>query len=83
MQKKTKVMIFRNGGKIKNEEKWNLKGEEVKIVNNFKYLGYWFTSKNSIWMHGKKTAGKAQKAMNAVWGVWRRAGRDVMEDSIC
>ena len=42
---KTKIMVFRNGGKFNKREKIKYKGEEVQIVNEFKYLGFWFTSK--------------------------------------
>ncbi|KAI4474427.1 hypothetical protein M0804_014865 [Polistes exclamans] len=44
----------------------------------------WFSDerKNSVWMHGKKATGIAQKAANMVWGIWKRAGRNVMEDRL-
>ncbi|KAI4475723.1 hypothetical protein M0802_015052 [Mischocyttarus mexicanus] len=80
--RKTKVMVFRNGGRVKDVGKWKFKGDEIQVVNNFKYLGYWFTSKNSCWLHGRKSVGKAQKAMNTVWGVWKRAGRDIIEERL-
>ena len=35
----TKVVIFRNGGKIKSNEKWNLYGHPLEIVDKFVYLG--------------------------------------------
>jgi hypothetical protein len=36
---KTKVVIFRNQGNIKSEEKWYLNGESIEICNEFMYLG--------------------------------------------
>ena len=36
---KTKVVIFRNRGNIKSEEKWYLNGESIEIYNEFMYLG--------------------------------------------
>jgi hypothetical protein len=36
---KTKVVIFRNRGHIKSEEKWYLNGESIEICNEFMYLG--------------------------------------------
>jgi hypothetical protein len=36
---KTKVVIFRNRGNIKSEEKWYLNGESIEICNEFMYLG--------------------------------------------
>ena len=32
---KTKVVIFRNRGNIKSEEKWYLNGESIEICNEF------------------------------------------------
>ena len=40
---KTKIMIFQNGGRSK-KKKWQLCETEVEVVNQFKYLGYWFST---------------------------------------
>ncbi|CAD6236615.1 GSCOCG00012472001-RA-CDS [Cotesia congregata] len=66
--KKTKVMVFRNGGKGSKDEKWTFKGENIEVVNQFKYLGYTFTSKHSTRRHVEEMVGKSQKAANAAWG---------------
>ena len=36
---KTKIVIFRNGRKIRSDEKWFLKGDNISIVDKFMYLG--------------------------------------------
>ena len=36
---KTKLMVFRNGGIPKRNEKVYFKGERLEYVNNYKYLG--------------------------------------------
>ena len=36
---KTKIVIFRNGGKIRSDEKWFLNGENISTVDKFMYLG--------------------------------------------
>ena len=36
---KTKIVVFRNGGKTKDHEKWCYNDSEVEIVNQFTYLG--------------------------------------------
>jgi hypothetical protein len=36
---KTKVVIFRNRGNIKSEEKWYLNGKSIEMCNEFMYLG--------------------------------------------
>ncbi|CAD6234564.1 GSCOCG00001987001-RA-CDS [Cotesia congregata] len=79
--KKTKIMVFKNGGRaVKNE--WCYKGEKLEVVNNFKYLGYTFTTKNTHNKHMREMKNKANKVSNATWGVIRRTGRDNIEDRI-
>lgn len=77
---KTKVMVVRNGGKRKQNEKWYFKGVELETVNEFKYLSYWLTTKNSLEKQIKTMAGKAQKAANATWGLMKRSVKDKMTD---
>jgi hypothetical protein len=36
---KTKIVVFRNGGKIRENEKWFYNGKEIEVVDQFKYLG--------------------------------------------
>ena len=38
--KKTKVIVCRNGGKLRKEDRWKYKGEELGVVKEYKYLGY-------------------------------------------
>ena len=42
---KTKVMIFRKGGHIGAGEKWFFNGNEMEIVNSYKYLWIHFNDK--------------------------------------
>ena len=44
---KTKVIIFRKGGHIAAHERWFIAGNMLEIVNEYKYLGYNFTTKMS------------------------------------
>ena len=62
---KTKTMIFQNGGRRK-KEKWKLCEREVEMVNQFKYLGYWFSTENRYGKHLQNVIEKAQKAVNTV-----------------
>lgn len=75
-------MIFRNVRKRKKEEAWKIKGKELEVVNEFKYLGYWFTTGNREKKHAKRIMVKAQKAANATWGLMKRTGREQMEDRL-
>ena len=36
---KTNIVIFRNGGKLRSDEKWFYNGSELKVVDEFNYLG--------------------------------------------
>ena len=42
---KTKIMVFRNGGIVKQIEKWFFEDEEIEIISIYKYLGLFFTPK--------------------------------------
>lgn len=70
---KTKIMVARRGGRLKKDEKWQYKGEELQVVNSFKYLGFWFSAKGGYSTHLRKMAGAAQRKVNAVWGVVKKA----------
>ena len=40
---KTEVMVFRNGGGLRNYENWNYRGSRINIVSVYKYMGVCFT----------------------------------------
>ena len=44
---KTKVMVFRKGGHIAAHERWYINNNILEVVNEYKYLGYNFTTKMS------------------------------------
>ena len=74
--KKTKIMIFRKRGRLKKGEGWKFQEKEIEVVNEFKYLGYWFTQKITGKRHIRQLVGKEKKATNTVWGVLKRAKVD-------
>ena len=45
---KTKVMVFRNGGFLAANERWNLGGDRLEVVPEYRYLGTMFTTKLSF-----------------------------------
>ena len=61
--KKTKVVIFRKGGRLPKDLKFTYKGLELEIVNKFTYLGVVFTSGGSCFETQKTLAGQAMKAI--------------------
>ena len=42
---KTKIVVFRRGECLKQNEKWYYNGGKIKVVPSYKYLGIFFTSK--------------------------------------
>lgn len=71
--KKTKVMVCRNRGRLGRGLFWEYRTEELEVVNECKYLGFWFTTKGGYGAHLKKMTLKAQTALNATWGLMKRA----------
>ena len=60
---KTSVMVFRNGGPLRHNEKWFLRGKLLKVVSFYKYLGAMFTPK-LVWTFCQKTlASQARKGL--------------------
>lgn len=69
----TKIMIFRNRGRRKVGEKWKVNSKDLKIVNEYKYLGFWFSTKEDYFNRIQKLVRKARPAASAEWGILRRA----------
>ena len=42
---KTKIFVFRRGGKLKRSEKWYFNGMKMNVVSSYKYLGIIFSTK--------------------------------------
>jgi len=61
---KTKIMVFRKRGKIRQDEKWTYNGQNIEIVDNFNYLGTVFNYTGSFNLNQEHLVGKALKAMN-------------------
>ena len=63
---KTKVILFRNGGKLSSEEKFLYNRKTIDIVTHYKYLGIVFNSRLT-WGHAiKELAGKANIAVSMI-----------------
>ena len=61
----TKVVIFRNAGKVKSNEKWNLNGHPLEIVEKFVYLGVLLNFNSKYPCMQKQLACQARKTMFA------------------
>ena len=60
---KTKIIVFRNGGFLRRDEKWFYQGKQIEVVSFYKYMGLLFTPK-LVWTKTKENlAEKANKAI--------------------
>ena len=60
---KTKNVVFRNGGFLRNYEKWFYRGQRIEVVSAYKYMGLTVTPK-LIWTRAKeKLATQARKSI--------------------
>ena len=60
---KTKIVIFRKGGRLPVNIKFMYNGIEIEIVSQYSYLGVLFTSGGSCLQTQKMLAGQALKAI--------------------
>ena len=60
---KTKIVIFRKGGKLSMNDKWFYNRSQIEVTKHFTYLGMVFPSGGSFSENQKKLAGQAQKAI--------------------
>ena len=68
---KTKVVIFKKGGRINRDEHLYYDGEILEIVSCFNYLGIVFSSGGSFMNATKTLADKALKAMGSLFAITR------------
>jgi hypothetical protein len=65
--KKTKIIVFRNGGKIRKNERWFFGGEKIECVAIYKYLGFLFSSRLKWNKATEQLALQAQKALFKIY----------------
>ena len=61
---KTKIVVFRNGGTVKDT--WQYNGSEVEVVNQFNYLGMLFNYNGKFLSTQKHCATQGNKAMFSI-----------------
>ena len=62
-EEKTKVMVFRKGGYLGQNEKWYYDGKALEVVNKYCYLGYIFTTMLSFNIGTSTLVAKGKKAV--------------------
>lgn len=63
---KTKIIVFRNGGPLREYERWKFKDSILQVATYYKYLGILLSSRNSWFRCQKTLANQASKAWFAV-----------------
>ncbi|MEW8544973.1 MAG: reverse transcriptase family protein [Candidatus Thiodiazotropha sp.] len=70
---KTKVIVFRNGGFLREYEKWYFNGESIETVSSYKYMGLcvtpkliWTKAKENLSIQARKSIISLAKLQNAV-----------------
>ena len=69
---KTKVVVFRNGGKIHHNEHWIYDNVGLEIVNEFKYLGLLFNYNGKFLNMQKHAAEQGRKALFALSSKFKK-----------
>ena len=66
---KTKVIVFRNGGPLRQNEHWFYQGTEIQAVSSYRCLGVVFTSR-LIWTYAKSMlATQAVKSLISLYKI--------------
>ena len=69
---KPNIVIFRNGGYIAKREKWFYNGQNITIVNSYKYLGLFLTTRMTFSNALNEMANKARKGVTDIFRtLWR------------
>ncbi|UYV81851.1 hypothetical protein LAZ67_20002691, partial [Cordylochernes scorpioides] len=68
-ENKSKIVVFRNGGRLAQNDKWFWGERQLSVTTKYLYLGYPLTSGNSLNKVASHYKGKALAAIGAVWQV--------------
>lgn len=64
---KSKIMVFRNGGRLSVKEKWFFNQQPIEVVQQYKYLGFVLTTKLSLTTQLKEKLAAGKCAINTTW----------------
>ena len=79
---KTKIVVFRNGGVVKQTEKWYYNNNVIDIVPCYKYLGVYFTSTMSWSKTHTVLSMQAKKAINYILRLRKHFGNINISDML-
>ena len=64
---KSKIMVFRNGGRPSSKERWFFGNQEIEVVNRFKYLGVTLTPTLTFTPHLQEKCSAAKLSIASMW----------------
>lgn len=64
---KSKIMVFRRGGRLVSSEKWMYRHSPIEVVSRYKYLGVILTPRLSFIPHLASKIVSAKLGINKVW----------------
>ena len=60
---KTKIVVFRKGGRLRNTERLTYNGQNIEVISSFQYVGRLFTQKMSLYKMTEDLASKAKRVL--------------------
>ncbi|XP_075163988.1 uncharacterized protein LOC142236632 [Haematobia irritans] len=69
---KSKIMIFRKGGRVSQNNTWIYQGERLEIVPDYKYLGVILTPQMKFSKHIQARNNQAKSAIKCTWNNFLR-----------
>ena len=67
---KSKMMVFKNGGKLSKYEQWWFGKEKIEVVKIYKYLGIWFSSNGKFCNHIQKAVMTSRQTIGRIWNIF-------------
>ena len=64
--KKYEIIVFRNGGPLREYKRWVYRGEHIKVTSTYKFMGLLFTPKLSWHSVTTKLPAQARKSLYQV-----------------
>jgi len=71
---KSKIVVFRSGGKLSKAEAWRYNGCPIEVISNYKYLGVQFNSRLSFVPHLEAKVSVAKYSLNSQWSSFMLQG---------
>ena len=66
---KTKIVVFRKRGDLRDNESWIYKYTPIEVVNEFNYLGTVFKYTGSFVLNQETLVGKGLKTLNCLFYI--------------